>query len=56
MVTFRLIGNSQVNFAQFSRTTLPAAIQKLQGTLEMGKTSQEHSDIVLTIPSLSNKD
>jgi len=55
MVTFRLIGNSQINFEQFSSTTLPAAIQKLQGTLEVGEKSPEHSDIVLTIPSLPNK-
>ena len=56
MVTFRLFGNSQINFEQFSSATLPIAIQKLKGTLEMGKNSPEYSDIVLTIPSLSDKE
>ncbi len=52
-IVFRLIGNSQVNLEQFSDTALPSAVKKLEGTLETGESSQEHSDILLMVPSLS---
>ncbi len=54
-ITFRLMGNTQVPLEQFAETALPAAIAKLEGTLEVGETTQEYSDVVLMIPSLSGE-
>ncbi|MEA3469203.1 MAG: hypothetical protein U9R57_13400 [Thermodesulfobacteriota bacterium] len=54
-IVFRLIGNAQVNIEQFTDTALPAAVKKLEGTLETGESSQEHSDILLILSSLSDQ-
>ena len=52
-VKLRLMGNPDANLKALDDTALPAAVQKLEGTLETGEKSSEYSDILFTIPSIS---
>ncbi|HIP95282.1 MAG TPA: hypothetical protein EYH20_08105 [Leucothrix sp.] len=52
-VKLRLMGNPDANLKTLDDTALPAAVQKLEGTLETGEKSSEYSDILFTIPSIS---
>lgn len=52
-ITFRLIGNPNVNLEGCSENNLPAAIEKLEGILKTGSTTKGQADITLAIPSLS---
>ena len=54
VITFRLVGISQVSIESLSDTQVPAAVDKLKGTLAMGGNTDEYADIVLKVPSLSD--
>ncbi|MBW2328534.1 MAG: hypothetical protein JRF04_02780 [Deltaproteobacteria bacterium] len=51
-ITFRLVGASQVSLEHLSDNHLLPAVNKLAGTLKMGVTTKDYTDITLTIPSL----
>ena len=51
-ITFRLVGASQITLEHLSENHLLSAVNKLAGTLKMGVTTKDYTDITLTIPSL----
>ncbi len=51
-ITFRLVGASQVSLEHLSDNHLLPAVNKLAGTVKMGVTTKDYTDITLTIPSL----
>lgn len=53
IITFRLLAVPQLDFKKMSGETLLAAIEKLNGILEPGESTSEHTDIRLRISSLS---
>ncbi|MEA2116305.1 MAG: hypothetical protein U9P36_13115 [Thermodesulfobacteriota bacterium] len=51
-ITFRLGGSSQLSPENLSESHLMPAITKLEGTLKMGESTKDYTEIILTIPSL----
>ncbi len=53
VITFRLVGISQVSLESLSDTQIPAAVDKLKGALKVGDSTGEYADIVLMVSSLA---
>lgn len=53
VITFRLTGTDQASIEKLADTQVSAAVDKLQGALNIGESTDDYADIILTVPSLA---